>query len=486
MAVNRARLAARRRQLNDRGLIGRFAHTMSATQLAQPTRGVFLFWVGGLALLLFAAAWWVLGLDWHVQHPDLGFYQGVGEAFARGEVPYRDFDPAYPPAALPILILPFMLGAKAGIWEGYALHFEQLTLLLGALLVVTVVLALGALRASRGRTILAAAFVAVSPLLVGSIMPARYDLWPAALTVGGLAAVIAGRTRLGGGVLGLAVMAKVYPLVILPLVLTYVWRRTGARAALTCAAFAMGTGVAVALPFLLIAPAGLWQSVRDLVARPLQVESLGAAILWVGHAVAGVPLSVSIGFGSDNLVGPLPDAIAAIQSVALVLALVGIWAWFARARSTDDQRLVTASAAAVCAFILFGKVLSGQYLIWLVPLVALMNGRRAIIAALILTAALVLMQQWYPARYPAWIAGADPSVAWIVLARDLALAAALTVLVAPQAWIAAVTGWLAIPPARLAARARTLRPARLDGGKPVAVQPASQAFLGLPEAAKKE
>jgi hypothetical protein len=394
---------------------------------------------------MFATSWWVLSLDWHVQHPDLGFYQGIGEAVARGQLPYRDFDPAYPPAALPILILPSLLGAKEGIWESYALRFEDLTLLLGALLVVSVVLGLGVLHASRGRTILAAAFVAISPLLVGSIMPARYDLWPAALTVGGLGAVIAGRTRVGGTVLGIAVMAKIYPVVILPLVLVYAWRRSGARAALTCAAFTLASAVAVALPFLLIAPAGLWQSVRDLVTRPLQVESLGAAVLWVSHAVAGVPIDVATSFGSDNLVGSLPDAVATIQSVALVLALVGIWAWFVRTRGSNDQRLVTASAAAICAFIVFGKVLSGQYLIWLVPLVALMSGRRAIVAALVVSVALVLMQQWYPARYPAWLAGADPGVAWIVLARDLTLAAALIVMVAPRAWIAAATDWLTIP-----------------------------------------
>jgi hypothetical protein len=485
MAVSGTELAARRRQLGHDGLIGRFARAISAAELSRPASGIFLVWVGGLALVLFTAAWWVLSLDWHVQHPDLGFYQAMGEAVARGQVPYRDFDPAYPPAAIPILILPSLLGAKEGIWESYALRFENLALLLGALLIFTVVLALGALHASRGRTILAAAFVAISPLLVGSIMPARYDLWPAALTVGGLAAVIGGRTRLGGAVLGLAVMAKVYPLVILPLVFMHVWRRSGGRAALTCTAFSVGSAVAVALPFLVIAPVGVWQSVRDLVARPLQVESLGAAVLWVGHAVAGVPIEVATSFGSDNLVGPLPDVVATIQSLALALALAGIWAWFGRAQGSNDQRLVMASAAAVCAFILFGKVLSGQYLIWLVPLVALMNGRRAILAAIVVSVALVLMQQWYPARYPAWLAGADPGVAWIVLARDLSLAAALIVLVAPRAWIAAATGWLTIPRTRSSVRPRTLQPARVDGGKPVPVQPA-QTYLGLSEGAKKE
>jgi len=451
-------------------LLVRAASGFSA-QLARPTSGIFLYWVGGLALLLFIGAWWAISFDWHVQHPDLGFYQSVGEAFARGQVPYRDFDPAYPPAALPLLILPSLLGAKEGIWESYALRYEHLALLLGMLLVIATVLALGALRASRGRTILAAALVALSPILVGSILPARFDLWPAALTTGALAAVFAGRPRLGGGILGLAIAAKVYPAVILPLVVIHVWRRKGSGEALATTGWAAVGAVAPAVPSLVVASAGLLHSTQEFVVRPLQVESLGAAILWVAHQVAGVPIEVRVGYGSDNLVGPLPDAISAIQGVLLVLALSAIWAWFARGRDRGRQGLVTVSTAAVCAFIVLGKVLSGQYLIWLIPLVALMEGRRALVAGVLLTAALVLTQQWYPSLYPDWIAGRAPLVTWIVLARDLTLLLLLGASVAPAEWF--------VP----AIRRATVGRAALS--RPVPVADGYHAYLTVPEARKE-
>jgi hypothetical protein len=474
------------------GRLQRLARAVSAAGLARPASGIFLFWVAGLALLVFAGAWWVLSFDWHVQHPDLGFYQGVGEAFARGQVPYRDFDPTYPPAALPILILPFLAGAKEGIWEGYALRFEHLTLLLGGLLVVAVVLALGALHANRGRTILATSFVALSPLLVGSILPARFDLWPAALTTGALAAVVAGRTRLGGAILGLAVAAKAYPVVILPLLVAHVWRRSGGWPAIASAGWAVVGAAVPALPFVILAPSGLVRSMEDFLARPLQVESIGAAVLGVAHTVAGVPIEISTAFGSDNLVGPLPDAAAAIQTVLLVATLGGLWLWFARRSAGSAERLVTAAAAAVCAFILFGKVLSGQYLIWLIPLVALIEGRRGLLAGAALVAALLLMQQWYPGRYPDWIAGRDPGVAWIVLARDLILALALAVIVVPREWLGRASALVRIPrPIPSAGLApenalATSRPARLEGGRPIAVDPSYPAYVALPDAAKEE
>ena len=439
-----------------RNVIGRFAHAISAAEPRRPARGMFPVWAAGLAVLLFVVAWWLLSFDWHVQHPDLGFYQSVGEATAAGKVPYRDFDPAYPPAALPILVLPSLLGATPGINEEYAATFEQLTMLLGIFLVAGVLLDLVALSAGRTRTVLALSFVALSPLLVGSIMPARYDVWPAALTAVGLAAVLARHDRIGSAVLGFAVMAKVYPLAILPLVVAHVWRRQGVRAALADAGLAATGALLPALPFLIIAPAGLLRSLQDFLSRPLQVESLGAAGLWAAHAVAGIPIAVESGFGSDNLVGSLPDTIAAIETGALVVVLATIWVAFATRRTATGQHLVTGSAAAVCAVVVLGKVLSGQYLIWLVPLVALIDGRRGVVAAATLGAALLLTQQWYPGLYVAWLQGDFPIVTWLVLARDLLLVVLVAIIVVPQRWVEKITGGLASPEPALRYNARAM------------------------------
>jgi hypothetical protein len=92
---------------------------------------------------------------------------------------------------------------------------------------------------------------------------------------------------------------------------------------------------------------------------------------------------------------------------------------------------VRASAAAVCLFVALGKVLSPQYMIWLIPLVPLVRGRRGLAAGALLGAALVLTQLWFPDHYWDLVFTLGGYLTVLVVARDLVLLALLAVLVWP-------------------------------------------------------
>jgi hypothetical protein len=145
--------------------------------------------------------------------------------------------------------------------------------------------------------------------------------------------------------------------------------------------------------------------------------------------VGGLALTVISSRGSQNLVGSLPHALGAASSALLAFALVAIWVAAARGPATPE-RLIRWSAASVAAFVALGKVLSPQFLIWLLPLVPLVRGRRGLAASALLGVALLLTQVWFPIRYFDLVAlEAFPS--WVLLARDLALVALMVVLTAP-------------------------------------------------------
>jgi hypothetical protein len=231
-------------------------------------------------------------------------------------------------------------------------------------------------------------------------------------------------------VLGLAAAAKVYPAALLPVAVVFVWKRCGRREALPALGVCAAVVVVCVAPFLVLAPSGVWESIVNQATRPLQIESLGASILLALHHAFGIGVSMSSSHGSQNLTGPAASAVGAVQTALQVAALVAIWVWFARG-APDRGRLLRASAAAVCAFVALGKVLSPQFLIWLVPLVPLVRGRRGLAAGGLLLAALVLTQAWFPSRYWDLALRFDSTASWLVLARDLVLLVLLAVLVLP-------------------------------------------------------
>jgi uncharacterized membrane protein len=388
-------------------------------------RGVLLTLAVGLGLL--TASWGALHLPPFDRYQiiDTPVYQEYGEAMAAGEVPYRDFDLEYPPAALPLFWLPTL-----GPSEHYQAIFGVLMLACAAAMLALVLRGAVALEASPQRLLAVAVAIGLFPLALGTVVLTRYDLWPAALTAAALAAVLVGRERLGFVVLGVAVAAKIYPLVLLPPLLLYVLRREGRReTAIGLGAFAATLAVIV-LPFALVAPEGLWESVERQLGRPLQIESLGSSLLLAAHQLGFYDPTVVSTHGSQNLAGPLPDRLATAQTVLQAGALVAVWLLFARGPATP-RRLVAASAASVVVFVAFGKVLSPQFLIWLVPVVALVAGRDLLAAGTCLGAALVTTHLWFPTRY--WDLVDLQPVGWLALVRNALLVGLALVLVVAMA-----------------------------------------------------
>ena len=271
----------------------------------------------------------------------------------------------------------------------------------------------------------ALAAVALLPLLLGNVILTRFDLWPAALTLAALAALVWRRDRLGFGLLGVAVAAKLYPAVLVPLALAYVWQRRGRREALVCLGILAGVLAVAFVPFLALAPDGVAYSFGRQLGRPLQIESLGSSFFLAAHHLFGLEIEMRSGHGSQNLDGVGPAVAGVLLSVAQLAVLVWIWL----RRPATAEALVRWSAAALVAFVALGKVLSPQFLIWLVPLVPLVAGRRGLLASALLAVALVLTQLWFPYRYWDLALEFDGVASGLVLARDLVLLAVLAVLV---------------------------------------------------------
>jgi hypothetical protein len=353
------------------------------------------------------------GLLSHAFPGDTVTYSKYGRALVHdGRIPYRDFYDEYPPGSVPVF------SAPAVIWDAhYVLVFKLLMTACGVGCVLCAVWIVQRLRLTNWRL----APLVLAPILMGPVFLNRYDPLPAVLTSLALVALVRARGLATGALLGAGTAIKIYSAVTLPLAWRRlegpVWRGRPLRAG-PIVAFVVAAGI-LFLPFFAIAPGGVGFSFKTQIERHLQIETLGSSLLLAGSKlgihhvdwIAGKPGSIDLG-------GTVPDVVATLSSVlALVLvALVAVRYW----RGPDtDARLVTAWAAAVAAWTIFGKVLSPQYMTWLAALVPFAAGRRGLHAAAVFLVALMLTQVEYfggdhGLRDQDW-------VVWALLLRNLLL-----------------------------------------------------------------
>jgi hypothetical protein len=359
---------------------------------------------------------------------DIPLYRTYGERVAGGLVPYRDFAFEYPPGALPFLVLPALVTDSL---EAYRAVFVAELAVVGALAVLAFDWALRNLgRRGRDRLVVLGV-IAVVPVLLGGVILTRFDLVPAALVALAAGLMATGRLRSAAFVVGVGIAVKLYPVVLVPLLAIAAWRRRGRREAVVVIALAAAPAVAVYLPFLILGADGVLDSFGRQLGRPLQIESLGAGVLLALHHAVGMPLEWSSGSGSQNLTGTTAGAVAVLQGIAQIAALALVWVGFARGPATTE-RLLRYAAAALVAFVALSKVLSPQYLVWLVLLVPLVAGVRSRAAMWLTVLACALTAAWFPARYWDLVREFDPLSSWLVLFRGVALVALLAVLTATE------------------------------------------------------
>jgi hypothetical protein len=166
-----------------------------------------------------------------------------------------------------------------------------------------------------------------------------------------------------------------------------------------------------------IAPKGAEDALRWQTDRPVQVESIaGVALRAFGDA------RHIKNFRSDGIIhrsaGAVAAGVGAIGLVAFVLLAIGV------IRRPGPRELVLGSFAAVLVFTAFGKVVSPQYMIWVLALTALALAWRMYPLFAVMLAAHVLTFIEFPFHYAALTQG-HPRVLALVGARDALLVLAV-------------------------------------------------------------
>ena len=344
---------------------------------------------------------------------DLSIYRQAGEALLRGEIPYRDFFIEYPPGSLLVFAAPALFSTDE---LGYITLFSsEMALALAATLVLTA-LAARRLRGFWAWVVPALTFSAAAIMLY-PVAATRYDAVVAlTLALATFCATLGGRyLALAYASLGLGAATKLVPaLATVPLALA---RRGAARG------YAIFFGVLAVFfaPALLLGGGGFLQNLAYHANRGLQVESLTASVLmklgWVNE--------VAFTYGAFEVRGRGVE-FARSLSLPITGALLLITAFFMyreyRSGRSGLGNFPRYTAALILAFMLGSKVLSPQYVIWLLPLVPLGagGGVAQIGVSVAFLAVCWTTTQVYPVHYDDLLDGRFPGPD-LLLARNLLL-----------------------------------------------------------------
>lgn len=334
---------------------------------------------------------------------DIPLYRDYADLFLGGALPYRDVPFEYPPLAAPLIALPGLVSLDL---ETYRLAFAAVTFaLLATLVLATAALArIGATSADySGQTRpsvlegIALLAVAVAPLVTGAMIRTHFDLAPVLCLVAGLAAIARDRPRAGFALLGIGGALKLFPLLAVPIAMAWLLGRDRRRQAWEGLAIAAGVAALAVAAAVALSPGGAWDAVEYHLDRPVQVESLPATALNALDAVGGRAPQRVHSHQSDGLEHPAAAALAAVLLGLFGAALAALC--IVVRRTPDTRSLALAGLGSAVAFAAFGKVLSPQFMIWLVPLAALALAWRMHALAIATAATIATTLAWFPERY---------------------------------------------------------------------------------------
>ncbi len=336
-------------------------------------------------------------------------YHSWYQVLRTGTFPVGDVTWQYPPgAALPMIapgLLPFLT---------YLQSFVLLSLLADA----AVQVALLAAGRGPGRSTWGAwGWALALPLLLG-LPYGRYDLSATALAVGALL-LFPARPRLGGALAGIGAMVKVWP----ALTLLGTPRGRTTRQAWSAAALC-------ALALLLVLAACFDHTLDFLHAqggRGVEIESLGGSALQVARQF-GWSGRVEQHYGSFEFLGRHVHRIAQLSLLLTAAAFGWLLLWRVRARRWTAATPYDAALTAVLLFTVTSRVISPQYLVWLIGLAAVCltvedTTQRPV--ALLLLPVVGVTTVDYPLFFDSMQAGGWWPTAVILLRNGLLLAASL-------------------------------------------------------------
>jgi hypothetical protein len=358
-------------------------------------------WSSQKAWTLFVVAtlaWWLARylqvdlLGWGVGN-DIHAYHHYAQQWGRGGAPYVSFHPEYPPGSLLVFLAPFLVGGSEDYGRAFALEMALFDL---ASLWLVLAWARRLFASSWRAVALAGACYVACTAALFPVLYTRFDLVPGALLFGALfAAYTPGWWWAGAALLGVAGGVKLWPFALTPLFLLLSYRQGGVRRLLLASlGIAAGT-VLSAAPILPRAGINVFDFLQFHAARGIQIESSWSTFALALNALGIAEAKPLHDYGAFHVVGPAATwfvrlSIPGLLVLALLPQALSLRGRLGRTGDEQGRYGLCVAACGVLGFMIGGKVLSPQYMLWLAPFLPLLAAQgtsvvqRAALASMVL------------------------------------------------------------------------------------------------------
>ncbi len=308
---------------------------------------------------------------------DTDLYLQYATRTLNGEIPYRDFRIEYPPMALPLFLVPGLIArGEVGFKIGFGvemLAFQAATVALLAAWVHS--------RSGPAKVRWALVRYTVVYALLSRLIVTRYDAATMFLAFSSAIAWESGRRGIGGLLAGLGTLLKISPAAIVMVQAPGDLSRSPRGRGLVVLASTLATGLLLWLA--IGGPRGLADSLSYQIGRGLEYGSVYSSLQMLAAKATGERIEIVRDRAAWASVTPWTPHL--LPLVLPIQAAAVLWVAIVHARRGAREG-VRYSAAAILAFVVAGKVFSPQFLIWLLPFVAAIEGPAARRSFLLLTA----------------------------------------------------------------------------------------------------
>jgi hypothetical protein len=297
---------------------------------------------------------------------DVGIYYDYASKALAGRVPYRDYVVEYPILAFPLFCIPCLIAFDL---KSYEILFAGQMLVVNALVLYLVARRVDAeagIQSVPARLVwYSVYFFSLSPMVL-----ARYDLAPTALAFAAACWWFTGSNAWGGMAAAAGALMKIFPGVIAGPAL--VWEVSRLKSSRARGLIAFSATLAAGIALWAAVGGDRWkESLRYHLVRGIEVGSVYAGLLDLQAALTGSPIKSVVEHSAYHVRSAWSNRLAAsvlpIQVATLFLVLGRSW-------RTGMKEPIRCCASAILALVLTGKVLSPQYLIWLFPFIASLEG----------------------------------------------------------------------------------------------------------------